>query len=214
MDLESVQIGVHDLEQATADYVRLLGSDPVASGGVRRFPLARGAVELETGEGGVRSLRFYGEASAGVDFHGLRVHVVPHPGTGSPPPATDVAIDHVVVRTPNPERAIALWRDRLGLRLALDRAFPERGLRLLFFRSGGLTFEFAASEPPPAERDGADVLYGISYRVPDLERRRERLLAAGVDVSPIRPGMRPGTSVATVRSATAGVPTLLLQAHG
>jgi len=27
----------------------------------------------------------------------------------------------------------------------------------------------------------------------------------------VRPGMRPGTTVATVRSGTAGVPTLLLQ---
>ncbi len=34
---------------------------------------------------------------------------------------------------------------------------------------------------------------------------------AGVDVSEIRMGMRPGTSVCTVRSGTAGVPTLLLE---
>ena len=36
-------------------------------------------------------------------------------------------------------------------------------------------------------------------------------MAAGVDVSEPRTGMRPGTTVVTVRSGTAGVPTLLLQ---
>jgi hypothetical protein len=53
----------------------------------------------------------------------------------------------------------------------------------------------------------------VSYRVRDLAARRERLIAAGLDVSPVRPGMRPGTSVATVRSGTGDVPTLLLERH-
>ena len=62
--------------------------------------------------------------------------------------------------------------------------------------------------------EGVDRLYGVSYRVPQLPQWRSRLLAAGVDVSEIRAGMRPGTSVCTVRSGTAGVPTLLLEVHG
>src|SRR5437879_6076340 len=77
-------------------------------------------------------------------------------------------------------------------------------------RSGGITLEFATGHPPPAEADAPDRLYGVSYRVADLEARRERLLRAGVDVSPVRDGMRPGTSVVTVLSGTAVVPTLLL----
>ena len=76
-----------------------------------------------------------------------------------------------------------------------------------------MTLEFAGSDPPPADRSEPDQLYGVSYRVPDLATHRERLVAAGVDVSPVRPGMRPGTSVVTVRSGTAGVPTLLLETH-
>jgi len=115
------------------------------------------------------------------------------------------------VHTVDPVRAIALWRDRLGLRLALDREFPDRHLRLLFFRSGGITLEYACPLPVPAGERVSDRLYGVSYRVPDLVARRQRLLASGVDVSEVRRGMRPGTSVATVRSGTAGVPTLLLQ---
>ena len=203
-----MQIGAADVDAAAARYATLLGVEPVAG----RFQLERGAVEIVRGDPGVRSIRFRGEPADGWpdDFHGVDVL---RTAASPPPPASGVAIDHVVVQTTDAARAIALWRDRLGLRLALDRVFPDRGLRLLFFRTGGITLEFATSEPPPAET-GPDRLHGVSYRVPDLEARRACLVAAGFDVSPIRTGMRPGTSVATVRSETAGVPTLLLQVHG
>ena len=209
MELDSVQIGAPD----PATYELLLGVEALhLDGGVRRFQLERGAVEIEPGEPGLRSVRFTGASDDGwrdASFHGLRV--LTRAASGGASPTEGIAIDHVVVQTADVERAIRLWRDRLGLRLALDRAFPERGLRLVFFRSGGITLEFATPHPPPAVVDEPDRLHGVSYRVRDLEARRARLLAAGLDVSPIRPGMRPGTSVATVRSETAGVPTLLLQ---
>jgi len=214
MELDSVQIGTADVEQATAAYTLLLGVEPLRlAGDVRRFQLGRGAVELQPAEPGVRSIRFSGERPADWPdaFHGLAVELA---ARAEPPPAAETpAIDHVVVHTADADRAIRLWRERLGLRLALDRVFPERGLRLVFFRSGGITLEFATGHPPPAEADAPDRLYGVSYRVADLEARRERLLRAGVDVSPVRAGMRPGTSVVTVLSGTAGVPTLLLQVH-
>ena len=54
-------------------------------------------------------------------------------------------LDHAVVRTANAEAAKALYGDRLGLRLALDRTFPQWGARLLFFRVGGITLEVAAA---------------------------------------------------------------------
>jgi len=214
VELDSIQIGASDMNEATAAYTLLLAVEPVRlAGEVRRFQLARGAVELEPGEPGVRSVHFVGERPAGWPdaFHGLTVQLGTRSALAAAPEAP--AIDHVVVRTPAAERAIRLWRDRLGLRLALDRVFPERGLRLVFFRSGGMTLEFATSDPPPADGDAPDRFYGVSYRVSDLAACRERLLGAGVDVSPIRAGMRPGTSVVTVRSGTAGVPTLLLQAE-
>jgi catechol 2,3-dioxygenase-like lactoylglutathione lyase family enzyme len=213
VELDSVQIAAPDVDDAARAYALLLGLDPVRlAGGRPRFQLARGAVEIEAGEPGVRSIRFAGERPAGwpESFNGIAVEVGPHPTAASP---DGPAIDHVVVRTPDPDRAIALWRDRVGLRLALDRIFPERGMRLVFFRSGGITLEFAAADPPPADASGPDRLYGVSYRVPDLAARRERLLRTGVDVSEVRAGMRPGTSVATVRSGTAGIPTLLLEVH-
>jgi catechol 2,3-dioxygenase-like lactoylglutathione lyase family enzyme len=213
MDLDSVQIGAEDMETAVAAYTLLLGVEPVRlPRGAWRFPLAPGAVEIEAGAPGVRAVTFIGTETLDPDaFHGAPVRVVTT-SAAVPVPASAPAIDHVVVRTASPERAIALWRDRLGLRLALDRNFPERGLRLMFFRSAGITLEFAAPHPPADGDSRTDRLYGVSYRVTDLDARRERLLAAGVDVSEVRTGMRTGTRVATVRSGTVEVPTLLLEA--
>ncbi len=211
MELESVRVGAVDADEATAAYALLLGVEPSrGEDGVRRFGLARGAVEVAPGEGGLRSISFVGapdDAWTGASFHGLSVVTAPASKVAATGGA--VAIDHVVVHTRDADRAIRLWRDRLGLRLALDRTFPERGLRLVFFRSGGMTLEFAAPHPAAGHDDGPDRLHGVSYRVPDLAARRDRLLRAGVDVSPIRAGFRPGTSVASVRSGPSGVPTLL-----
>ncbi|MCW5890504.1 MAG: VOC family protein [bacterium] len=213
MLLDAVRIGADDPAATIADYARLLGVPPTPLGdGGARFALERGAVEIAPGRDGIESLRFHaaGVETPPADFLGPTIEVAP----GVPPPAPAVggiAIDHVVIRSADAERAIALWRDRAGLRLALDRPFPERGLRLLFFRSNGITLELATPLPAPASRDVPDALHGVSYRVADLPLVRGRLVAAGVDVSEVRTGMRPGTIVATVRSHTAGVPTLLLQ---
>jgi len=220
MQLDSVQIGVGDLATATAAYEVLLAVSPVAlPGGGLRFQLARGAIELEGGTPGVHSIAFVAAAdsplrAAGAgDFNGIRVRADEAVAAAAPDAAVAPAIDHVVVHTAAPERAIALWRDRFGVRLALDREFPNRGLRLLFFRSGGITLEYAGALAA-SDGDEPDRFYGVSYRVPALAAWRERLLAAGIDVSEIRTGMRPGTSVCTVRSGTAGVPTLLLEVQG
>ena len=213
--LDAVRLAVADLDAAVAAYATLLGQGPVARAAARRFQLGRGAVVLVTGPPGLHSIRFTAGRPAVLPAaaHGIPLAVDPAPATPWPadPAAPVEAIDHVVVQTPDPERAIALWRDDIGLRLALDRTFEARGLRLLFFRSAGVTLEYAAVHPATGDRDGPDAFHGLSYRVRDLSAHRVRLLDAGFDVSEIRRGMRPGTSVATVRSRTAGVPTLLLQ---
>jgi len=216
MQLDSVQIGVPDLDEAARAYTLLLGGAPIhLPNAARRFQLGRGAVELEGGEPGVHSIRFIGPPAQWptdrAAYYGLNVIVDEHDRAPAAAPDAVDAIDHVVLRTANPDRAIALWRDRLGLRLAFDREFPARGLRLIFFRSGGITLEFASAFPAPTGASGDDHFYGLSYRVHDLEARRDRLIAAGVDVTAIRPGFKPGTTVASVRSGTAGVPTLLLE---
>ena len=120
-------------------------------------------------------------------------------------------IDHVVVQTPDAEAAIALYRDRLGLRLALDRSFPDWGMRLVFLRVGGVTVELAQPLRDAPQHAEVDQLWGISWRVPDAEAARARLAEAGLDVSEVRPGRKPGTRVISVKDGTCGVPTLLIE---
>ena len=120
-------------------------------------------------------------------------------------------VDHAVVMTADPEGAIALYRDQLGLRLAFDRTFAERGVRLLFFRVGGITVELAAALAAGGSgATAADRFWGISYRVPDVAAARARVAAAGFDVSEVRRGHKAGTQVCTVRRETHGVATLLI----
>ena len=125
-------------------------------------------------------------------------------------PASITAMDHVVISTADPERAAALYGARLGLDMALDRSHPDWG-RLMFFRCGDLIVE-VVHRPNDAAADKAhDRLWGLSWRVADIDATRARLVAAGVDVSEVRTGRKPGTRVLSVRDGTCGIRTLLLE---
>jgi len=120
--------------------------------------------------------------------------------------------DHVVIMTPDPERAIALFRDGLGIRMALDRSFEERQTRLIFFRLGGYTIEIGASlrsDPENAAKN--DRLWGLAYEVEDIDAAAKRIGEAGLEISDFRDGNKPGTRVFTVKGAPLGVPTLMIQ---
>ena len=118
-------------------------------------------------------------------------------------------LDHVVVATHQPERAAALYGARLGLDMALDRSKPEWG-RLMFFRCGDLVVEIV-QRPGQNDPTKDDRVWGLSWRAGDLDATRARLVAAGVEVSEIRTGRKPGTRVMSLKSGTCGVPTLLLE---
>lgn len=121
------------------------------------------------------------------------------------------ALDHVVVLSPAPDETRAFYGDGLGLRLALDRTFDERGVRLLFFRLAGLTVEIGARKGLDPAPEKADRFGGLAWQVPDVDAIQARLAASGFDVSPVRTGNKPGTRVCTVRDPVHGVPTLLIQ---
>ncbi len=124
-------------------------------------------------------------------------------------PAPIVAMDHLVISTSDPERAAALYGARLGLDMVLDRSHHEWG-RLMFFRCGELNIEVV--HRPVAGSDAEhDKLWGIGWRVDDLDATRARLVEAGLTVTEPRAGRRPGTRVVTVRSGTCHIPTLLVQ---
>ena len=125
-------------------------------------------------------------------------------------PASITAMDHVVISTADPERAAALYGARLGLDMALDRSHPDWG-RLMFFRCGGDLIVEVTHQPGKVAETAPDRLRGVCWRVADIDATHARLAGAGVDVSEIRTGRKPGTLVMTVRNGTCGVPTLLVQ---
>jgi len=133
------------------------------------------------------------------------------------PPVTDAAaavagVDHLVVRTNDPEAAVALYGARLGLDLRLDRANPAFGARLLFFRCGDAVVEISAPLKAALETAGErDRLSGLAWRVTDAAAAQARLSAAGIDVSEVRTGRKPGTQVFTVRGGVPGAPFLMIQ---
>ena len=127
--------------------------------------------------------------------------------------ASDVApiegLDHVVITTEDSDRAAALYGARLGLDLALDRSHHDWG-QLMFFRCGDLIVE-VVRRPVAGGDSQHDRLWGLSWRVADIDATRARLIAAGLDVSEVRNGRKPGTRIMTVRSGTCGIQTVLLE---
>jgi catechol 2,3-dioxygenase-like lactoylglutathione lyase family enzyme len=148
------------------------------------------------------------EATRGVRLFFLEL-AAQRPRSAATADAPIIAMDHVVISTGDPERAAALYGARLGLDMALDRSHPDWG-RLMFFRCGDLIVEIV--QRPGAGVDPArDKLYGLSWRVADADATRARLVSAGVDVSEVRTGRKPGTRVLTVRNGSCGIPTLLVE---
>jgi catechol 2,3-dioxygenase-like lactoylglutathione lyase family enzyme len=152
---------------------------------------------------------------------GLQLFLVEREASATPwpvsPPVADeaaaiAAIDHVVVRTANAEAAIALYGAKLGLDLRLDRSNPDWGSRLLFFRCGDAVVEIGAALDGLVS-DEPDRLGGFAWRAPDPEQARARMAAAGLDVSELRKGRKPGTSVFTIRDAVGGA-NLVISATG
>jgi catechol 2,3-dioxygenase-like lactoylglutathione lyase family enzyme len=148
-----------------------------------------------------------------IDLCARKERAAPSPLAGSDEAAAISALDHIVVRTPNPERAIAFYGGRLGLDLRLDRSNPDWGSRLLFFRCGDLVVEIA-HDLKKGVSDRPDHLWGLSWRTPDIAKANARLRAAGIDVSEPRDGRRPGSQVFTVKNRTEGIPTLVIGGIG
>lgn len=130
----------------------------------------------------------------------------PSPVSGDAP---IVGLDHVVIATQDPERAAALYGARLGLDMALDRSHPDWG-HLMFFRCGDAIVEIIYRPDDKADKT-RDTLWGLSWRVADVDAARKRLLAAHVNVSEVRNGRKPGTRVVSLRDGTCGIPTLLIE---
>lgn len=174
---------------------------------------ARDEVSINPDTGAIREWATAGLRSKST--HGASLFLVenkPDAARWPEAPAGEAAVtglDHVVINTPDPERAAALYGARLGLDMKLDRSNPDWGTRLMFFRVGDLVVEVAHSLKAGVS-DGPDAPWGLSWRVTDVAAAHARMVAAGSDVSEVRVGRKPGTSVFTVRDAPGGVPTLVI----
>ena len=148
------------------------------------------------------------DATHGIRMFFLQRHRQPpaSPKTASAPVES---LDHVVIATPDPERAAALYGARLGLAMALDRTNPDWGVRLMFFHCGGTVIE-VSHRLKEGCGEGPDSIWGLAWRVDDADAARARLAASGIDVSGVREGRKPGSRVFTVRQGTFGVPTLVI----
>jgi len=229
--LDHVIVAVRDLDAASGVYSRLLGREPSWRGSHPRLGTANTLKLRERGLRATDPVAGEGRDERGAGLRRWRnVHLPPEQTRGvllfaiehgSPadalPDAVPTsesgvvrAIDHVVIRTADPEATIALYGNALGLRLALDRTFEERGVRLIFFRVGGVTVEVAARAGADPDRDVPDEPWGIAWQVDDVVAAQARLRSAGFDVSDTRAGNKAGTRVCSVRAGTHGVPTLVI----
>jgi catechol 2,3-dioxygenase-like lactoylglutathione lyase family enzyme len=181
-------------------------SSALKARGLRATPPQDG--EATAHDGSTRSYRLVELSPRST--RGLSISIVERPADSLPSlPAfasdQPSAIDHVLIRSADLDAAIALYGQGLGLRLALDTQVA--GVRMLFFRVGGVTIELVHDASVGAH----DVLHGLAYRVGDLNTAHDRLSAEGFALSDLRAGRKAGTEVFSVRDRTCGVPTLILR---
>ena len=117
-------------------------------------------------------------------------------------------LDHVVINTNDADGFIDIYKDVFNIRLALDKFVDEWKSRMLFFRLNKTTIEVIEKKN---DEEPKDSLWGLSWEVDNIEEAHERLEKAGVEITPIKKGIKENTMVATIKSHTHNVPTLLIQ---
>ena len=117
-------------------------------------------------------------------------------------------LDHVVINTNNADSFIETYRDVFKIRLALDKTIEHWNSRMLFFRLNKTTIEVVER---PNNENPKDTLWGLAWEVESIEDTHKRLVSEGVEVSDIKEGLKENTFVATVKSHTHNVPTLIIQ---
>ena len=117
-------------------------------------------------------------------------------------------LDHVVINTNDADGFIAIYKDLFNIRLALDKVVKEWKSRMLFFRFNKTTIEVIEKKD---DQEPQDKLWGLAWEVKSIEDAHKRLSGEGVDITPIKEGIKENTLVATIKSHTHNVPTLLIE---
>ena len=123
-------------------------------------------------------------------------------------PSSPHKLDHVVINTNDADGFIEIYQDIFNIRLALDKVIEHWQKRMLFFRLNKTTIEVIeqADDLPPGDK-----MWGLAWDVKDIKKAHQRLLDEGIEVTPIQKGVKEKTLVATVKSHTQNVPTLLIE---
>jgi catechol 2,3-dioxygenase-like lactoylglutathione lyase family enzyme len=219
---DRITITVADLAEACNELKVLTGKearilpDSTASGRVAWLALSNTTLELVESEGAentISALVFSVDAavdlnnSMGVSLGATDGKATEQFRADFPDSSTEaIGVDHVVLRCSDGQDCIDLFGTQLGIRLALDQDVPEWGGRMLFFRAGKLTLEVLANEKTEVNH-----FWGLTFFNKDLDAWHQRLSEAGVQLSAIRDGRKPGTRVASLKSHCLGLPALLLQ---
>ncbi|MDL9935932.1 hypothetical protein QSJ18_04155 [Gordonia sp. ABSL1-1] len=127
--------------------------------------------------------------------------------------ASDITgMDHLVYMCRGRDQALALFGATLGFDFRLDRTLAD-GVHQLFFRADDLIFEVIVNEADGDEADGAGPveLWGLAWRSADIELSHARLHQAGMPVSDIRRGAKPGTRIFTVRDRALSTRTVVIE---
>ena len=224
---DRIVVAVPDLTTAMDDYQRLLGANfwllPGAPPQTRAW-LGLANVVLELCEQAVErativDLVFAGDVPVGThtdvkNARQLALSICDGDETArfrhEQPAAqnSELKVDHLVLRTADADDCVNLFSVGLGIRLALDRDAPQWGGRMLFFRVGKLTLEVIE---PRDEKPNKDYFWGIAYQCPDISATAATLRQRGVQLSEVREGRKPGTKVATIKSHSLALPTLLIE---
>ena len=117
-------------------------------------------------------------------------------------------LDHVVITTNDADGFIEIYRDIFDIRLVLDKVIEHWNTRMLFFRLNETTIEVVAKEH---NNKNPDELWGLAWEVESIANTRKRLINEGVEITEIKDGIKENTLVATIKSHTHDVPTLLIQ---
>ena len=117
-------------------------------------------------------------------------------------------LDHVVIQTNDADGFIDIYRDIYNIRLALDKYVEAWESRMLFFRINKTTIEVIEKQDG---EDPTDKLWGLSWQVDSIEEAHNRLKNQGIEVTPIKKGIKDNTLVATIKSHTNNIPTLLIE---
>ena len=117
-------------------------------------------------------------------------------------------LDHIVINTNDGDGFIKVYRDVFKIRLSLDKVIEHWKKRILFFRTNSTTIEVIENN---SSKDKSDNFWGLAWATKSIEESHKRLTDEGIEITPIKEGLKENTLVATLKSHTNNVPTLLIE---